>query len=61
MVVEEGWRQNSALYHSCFHLYAFRFLFLNMNFCSSVLHIVVEPAMDYCRHVGVVDTIERFE
>ena len=28
-----------------------------MNFGSSVLHIVVEPAMDCCRYVGVVDTI----
>ena len=29
-----------------------------MNFGSSVLHIVVEPATDCCRYVGVEDTIE---
>ena len=31
-----------------------------MNFGSSVLHIVVEPATDCCRYVGVEDTIEQF-
>ena len=30
-----------------------------MNFGSSVLHAVVEPATDCCRYVGVVDTIEQ--
>ena len=30
-----------------------------MNFGSSVLHIVVEPAMDCCLNVGVVDTMEQ--
>ena len=40
IIIEERWRQNS-LYHSCFHLSAFRFFLLKMNFCSSVLHIVV--------------------
>ena len=27
IVIEERWRQNSSLYHSCFHLSTFRFLF----------------------------------
>ena len=30
-----------------------------MNFGSSALHIVVEPATDCCRYVGVEDTIEQ--
>ena len=30
-----------------------------MIFCSSVLHIVVEPATDCRRYVGVEDTIEH--
>ena len=30
-----------------------------MNFGSSVLHIVVEPATDCCRKVGAEDTIEH--
>ena len=30
-----------------------------MNFVSSVLHMVVEPATDCCRYVGVEDTIEQ--
>ena len=30
-----------------------------MNFGSSVLHIVVDPAKDCCRYVGVEDTIEQ--
>ena len=30
-----------------------------MTLGSSVLHIIVEPATDCCRHVGVVDTIEQ--
>ena len=30
-----------------------------MNFGSSVLHIVVEPATDCCRYVGIEDTIEQ--
>ena len=30
-----------------------------MNFGSSVLHIVVEPATDCSRYVGVEDTIEQ--
>ena len=58
IVIEERWRQNS-LYHSCFHLSAFRFFLLKLNFGSSVLHVVVEPAMDCYRYVGVVDTIEQ--
>ena len=36
---------------------ALRFLLPKMNFGSSVLHIVVEPATDFCRYVGVADTI----
>ena len=32
------------LYHYCFHLSAFRFFLPKMNFGSSILHIVVEPA-----------------
>ena len=30
-----------------------------MNSGSSVLHIVVEPATNCCRYVGVEDTIEQ--
>ena len=30
-----------------------------MDFGSSVLHIVVEPATDCCRYVGGEDTIEQ--
>ena len=30
-----------------------------MNFGSSALHIVVEPATDSCRYIGVEDTIEQ--
>ena len=30
-----------------------------MKFGSSVLHIVVEPATDCCRYIGVEDTIEQ--
>ena len=30
-----------------------------MNFGSSALQIVVEPATDCCRYVGVVDTIKQ--
>ena len=37
------------LYHSCFHISAFRFISPKMNFGSSVLHIVVEPATDCCQ------------
>ena len=58
IIIEERWRQIFALYHSCFPLSAFRFLLQKMNFGSSVLDIVVEPATDCCRYVGVVDTIE---
>ena len=49
IVIEERWRQNSTAYLSCFHLSAIRFLLPKMNFSSSVLHIVVEPAKDCCR------------
>ena len=52
--IKERWRQNSALYHSCFHLSTFRFLLPIVNFGSSVLHIAVEPETDCCRYVGVV-------
>ena len=31
-----------------------------MNIGSSVLQIVVEPAIDCCRYAGAVDTIEQF-
>ena len=31
-----------------------------MNFGSSALHVVVEPATDCCRYVGVEYTIEQF-
>ena len=59
IVIEERWRENSALCHSCFHLSAFGFFLPKMNLGSSVLHIVVEPATDCCRYVGVEDTIEQ--
>ena len=59
MVIEERWRHISSLYHSCFHLSTLRFYLPKMNFGSSVLHIVVEPAKDSCRYAGVVDTIEK--
>ena len=58
--IDERWRQNSSLYHSCSHLSAIRFLLPNMNFGSSVLHIFAEPSTDCCRYVCVVDTIEQF-
>ena len=35
LVIEERWRQNSTLYHSCYHLSAFRFLLQKINFGSS--------------------------
>ena len=57
IVIEVPWRLNSTLYHSCFHLSACRFVFPNMTFGSSVLHIVTEPATDFCRYVGVVGTM----
>ena len=57
IVIDERWRQNSALYHSCFHHYAFRFLLPKMNFGSSVLHIVVQQVMNCCRYFDVLDTI----
>ena len=60
IVIEERWRQNSALCHSCFHISAFRFFLPKMNFSSSVLHIVVEPATDCCQYVGVVNTIKQW-
>ena len=47
------------MYHSCFHHSAFSFLLPKMNFGSSVPHIVVEPATDCCRYVGVLDTIKQ--
>ena len=59
VAIDEHWRQNSSLYHSCFHLYDIRFLLPKMNYGSSALRIVVEPATDSCRYVGVVDTIEQ--
>ena len=59
IVIEECWRQNSTLYHSCFHLSALKFMLPKMNFGSSVLHIVVKPATDCCWYVGVEDTIEQ--
>ena len=59
IVIEERWRQNSTLYHYCFHLSAFRFLLPKMNFGSSVMHIDIEPVTDCSRYVGVVDTIEQ--
>ena len=49
IVIEERCRQNSSLYHSCFHISAFRFISPKMNFGSSVLHIVVEPVTDCCQ------------
>ena len=48
------------LYHSCFHLSAFRVFLPKMIFGSSVLHLVVEPASDCWGYVGVEDTIEQF-
>ena len=52
IVIEERWRQNSSLYHSCFHLSAFRLFLPKMNFGLSVLHIVVEPVTDcWCKLV----------
>ena len=59
IIVEERWRLNSSLYHSCFHLSAYTFFMLKMNFGSSDMHIVVVPATDCCRYVGVVNTIEQ--
>ena len=59
IVIEERWRLNSALYHSCFNISAFRYLLPQINFGSPVQHIAVEPVTDCCRHVGVVDTIEQ--
>ena len=59
IIIEERWRQNS-LYHSCFHLSAFRFLFPKMNIGSSVLHKIVVPATDCRKYVGVEVTIEQF-
>ena len=61
IVIEERWRQNASLYHSCFHLSAFRFSLPKINFGSSVLHIVVEPATDCCRLDGVEDTMRRMQ
>ena len=49
----------STLYNSCFHLSALGFFLPKMNFSSSQLHIVVEPATDCSRYVGVVDIIEQ--
>ena len=59
IVIVERWRKNSTLCHSCFDLSALRFLLPKMSFVSSILHIVVDPATDCCRHVGVVDTVEQ--
>ena len=53
IVIDERWRQNSSLYHSCFQLSAFRFFLPKINLGSSVLHIVVDPAADCCRYVGI--------
>ena len=47
------------MYHSCFHLSAFRFYLQQLNFGLTILHIVAEPATDYCRYVGVEDTMEK--
>ena len=57
-VIEERWRQNSSLCHSCSYLSALRFFLPKMNLGSSVLHIVVERETN-CRYVGVVDTMEQ--
>ena len=59
IVIVERWRKNSTLCHSSFHLSALRFLLQKMSFVSSILHIVVKPATDCCRYVGVVDTVEQ--
>ena len=59
IVIEERWRQSSFLHHSCFHLSALRFSLTKMNFGSSVLHIVVEPAKDCCRYLNLVVSGER--
>ena len=48
IVIDERWRQNSTLCHSCIHLSVFIFFLPKMNLGSSVLHIVVEPATDCC-------------
>ena len=57
IVIEDRWRQNSTLYHSCLHLSAIGFYLPKMNLGSSVLHIVVEPASDCCRYVAFSDQI----
>ena len=54
IVIEERWKQNSSLYLSCFHLSTLGFLLPKINFGSSVLHIVEEPATNCCRYVGAV-------
>ena len=59
IVIEDYRRRSSSLYHSCFHFSAPRFLLPKMNFVLSILHIVVAPATECCRNVGVVDTIEQ--
>ena len=59
IVIEERWRQNSSLYHSCFDFSAVRFFLPEMNFGLSVLYIVVEPVTDFCGYIGFEDTIEQ--
>ena len=59
IVIKERSGQNSAMYNSCFHLYALRFMLPKMNFGLSVLQKDVEPATDYYRYAGVVDTIKQ--
>ena len=41
IVIEERWRQNSVMYHSCYNFSAFRYLLPKTNYDSSVLQIVV--------------------
>ena len=59
IVIEERWRQNSTLCHSCFHLSALRFLLPKMNVGSSVMYIVLEPATESSRYFGIVDKIDK--
>ena len=54
-----GVDKSATLYHFSFHLSVFGFLSQKMNFGSSVMHIVVDPATDCCRYGGVEGTVEH--
>ena len=59
IVIEDRCKHNFAFYHVCFHPSVFRSMLPYMTFGSYVLHIVVVSATNYCRDVGVVETIEQ--